>query len=189
MLAGVNWYDVVVLVALLYGIWSGLRAGFSGEIIRVLGLVLMIVLALAFYLPLGAWLQRVSNLTVELANLLAFLSIAVVVYAAATAVRVAVHRRLQELGTTAVLENVGGAVAGCLRMAVLMAWLSVMVVLIGSPFWHQQVARDSFFGSRVVSEVPVVADFLEKKFPEKTQMLEDLRRHEKPAAESNKSEN
>ncbi len=189
MPAGLNWYDIVVLVALLYGIWSGLRTGFSGEIIRVLGLVLMVVLALAFYLPVGAWLQRQTNLTDELANLLAFLSIAVVVYVIIAAVRVAVHRRVQQLGTTAIIENAGGAVAGCLRMGVLMAWLSVMLALIGSPFWHQQIARDSFFGSRVVGEVPAVADFLEKKFPEKTGLLEDLKRHEKPPPESDKSGN
>jgi uncharacterized membrane protein required for colicin V production len=184
-----NWYDIVVLVALLYGVWSGLRTGFSGEIIRVLGLVLMVVLALAFYLPLGAWLQHQTNLTDELANLLAFLSIAVVVYVIATAVRMAVHRRVQQLGTTALIENVGGAVAGCLRMGVLMAWLTVMLALISSPFWHQQIARNSFFGSYVVSEVPAVADFLEKKFPEKAQMLENWRGHEKPPAESDKSDN
>jgi membrane protein required for colicin V production len=184
----VNWYDIVVFVVLMYGIWSGIRTGFSGEIIRVLGLLLMVILAMSFYQPLGRWLQGVSSLTEDLANLLAFLGIAIVVYLIAAAVRLAVHRRMRELRTTALIENVGGGVAGFLRMAVVMAWLSVMLALTNSPFWQQQVAQKSQFGSFVVRQFPAVAAVVERKFPEKTApFMEDLRRRPDPDFEKNNS--
>lgn len=181
----VNWYDIVVFVVLMYGIWSGIRTGFAGEIIRVLGLLLMVILAMSFYQPLGRWFQSVSSLTEELANLLAFLGIAIVVYLITAAVRLAVHRRMKDLATTAVIENVGGGVAGFLRMAVVMAWLSVMLALINSPFWNQQVAHDSRFGSFVVRQFPAVAAVVERKFPQNAPLFPVLKRREDPDFEKN----
>jgi uncharacterized membrane protein required for colicin V production len=183
----VNWYDIAVCVILMYGIWSGIRTGFAGEIIRVLGLLLMVILAMSFYQPLGQWFQSVSSLTEDLANLLAFLGIAITVYLITAVVRLAVHRRMKEMATTAVIENVGGGVAGFLRMAVVMAWLSVMLALINSPFWNQQVAQDSRFGSFVVRQFPAVAAVVGKKLPEKrTPFMEDLKRREDPDFEKSK---
>jgi uncharacterized membrane protein required for colicin V production len=54
----VNWYDVVVVIALLYGVWSGVRAGLTGEVIRVVGLILMVVVALASYQSAGDCMAR-----------------------------------------------------------------------------------------------------------------------------------
>jgi uncharacterized membrane protein required for colicin V production len=39
-----NWYDAVVLLALVFGLWMGVRRGLSGELLRVFGLVLMAAL-------------------------------------------------------------------------------------------------------------------------------------------------
>jgi uncharacterized membrane protein required for colicin V production len=134
--SGFNWFDVVVLLALVYGTWSGERAGLSGEFIRLFGLVLMAVLGLTYYLPAGKWLQGATGLVEELANLVAFISIAVAVYLATLLVRLLVHKRMKKLRFTAMLENVGGAMAGILRMAVFMAWLSLTLTMMRSPFWH-----------------------------------------------------
>ena len=106
-----NWYDFLVLAALVYGAWSGLRAGLTGEIIRVIGLVLMFVLAFQFYQPVGDWLRMQWTMTQEIAHLIAFVGIAVVVHLLATAARLAAHRYMQKLKFAALVENVGGSLA------------------------------------------------------------------------------
>lgn len=180
---GANWYDALVVAALVYGVWSGVRTGLLGEIIRVAGLVLMVALALQFYNTLGQWLRARSNLAVELANLISFVGIAVVVYLLALLARRAAHRRMMKLRFTATVENVGGALAGVARMVVIMVWVSVALCLTRSQFWHQQVGKDSKFGSYVVGQLPAVAAVVEKHFPEKMWLMDDLKRRPEPGAD------
>jgi membrane protein required for colicin V production len=179
---GANWYDVVVALALAYGVWSGIRAGLSGEIIGVIGLVLMIVLAVHLYAPVGAWIHSLTGLAEEPSNLIAFSGIAVVVYLLTVVARRIVHARLQKLRFAAVLENVGGAFAGTLRMLVLMALLSIVLSLTRSPWLHEHIATKSVFGSFVVGQFPAVKAVVEKEFPEKIWFLDELQRRKEPAA-------
>jgi len=180
-----NWYDFVVLVALVYGLWSGIRTGLSGEIIRVLALLLMVALALNFYAPIGAWLKTRTGLVEEVANLTAFIGIALVVYAVSLVLRRLIQRRTRKLAFAAMLENVGGAVAGVLRMLVVMAWVTVILSLVRSPFWHKHVAHESQFGAFVVKQFPAVKAMTEKQFPEEFIFFRDLRRPADPGIETN----
>jgi membrane protein required for colicin V production len=183
-----NWYDFVVIVALLYGVWSGLRAGLTGEIIRVIGLVLMIVLAAEFYLPAGNWLQAHSRLGEEPAYLIAFVSIAVVVHLIALAARLATHKQMQKLKFAAMVENVGGSFAGVIRMAVIMMWLTVLLCLSNSDFWRQTAGEESRFGSFVINQLPAVNNMVKKSLPQKT-WLSDLKRRPEPNYEEAGSTN
>jgi membrane protein required for colicin V production len=185
---GGNWYDIVVIAVLIYGIVAGVRNGLSGEIILVLGLLLMVALALSFYADVGEWLRRVTGLILEVANLVAFVSIAVIVYVVTIVVRKVVHRKLKQLKFAAVVENIGGGMAGSLRVLVIMAWLTVVLSLVRSPFWHEQVARNSRFGAFVVEQFPAVAAVTKKEFPEKVWFLRDIRRREEPAIDESSSQ-
>jgi membrane protein required for colicin V production len=175
----INWYDLVVVVALLYGVWSGLRAGLTGEIIRVIGLVLMIALAAEFYLSAGNWLRAHSQLGKDISYLIAFVSIAVVVHLIALAARLATHKQMQKLKFAAIVENVGGSLAGVVRMAVIMTWLTVLLCLSNSDFWHHTVGEESRFGTFVINQLPAVKNIVKKSFPEKA-WLSDLKRRPEP---------
>jgi len=175
VLGTLNWYDLVVIVALLYGIWSGLRAGLTGEIIRVIGLVLMIVLAIEFYLPAGDWLQSQFHMDSEVSYLLAFVGIAVVVHLIALAIRLATHKEMQKLKMAAMVENVGGSFAGVVRMTLIMTWVTVLLCLSDSPFWRHTVGEESRFGAFVINQIPAVKNIVEKSIPQKT-WLSDLKR-------------
>jgi uncharacterized membrane protein required for colicin V production len=180
---GANWYDLLIVAALIYGVWNGVRTGLSGEIIRVIGLVLMVLLALSFYIPVGKWLQQRTQWAEEPANLAAFLGIAIGVYLISVIARVTAHRWMKKLSFTAAVENVGGGAAGLLRMAVIMAWVSVGLSLTRSEFWHHEVAHESKFGSYVVEQFPAVAAVVEKQFPEKMWFLQKLKRRAEPTAD------
>ena len=176
----VNWYDVVVAAALLYGVWSGLRAGLTGEIIRVVGLVLAVVLALTLYQPVGGWIWRRSQLFQETAQLVALVSIAVVVYLISVAARLATRRRMKEYKFSALLENVGGAFAGVIRMTVIMAWLTLILALSGGSLLGRSVNEESRFGSFVVRQLPALQSMVEKSALRQMRFMPDLKRPPEP---------
>jgi membrane protein required for colicin V production len=178
--AGMNWYDWVVVVALLYGLWSGMRTGLSGELLRVLSLMLMVAVAVFFYEPVGRWVQRSFQLAAEPANLVAFVGLAVAVYVIMLAVRLALHKHLTRLPMAAVVENCGGAVAGLIRVAVLLVVLTVTLCLTRSEFWHTQVGKNSRFGAAVVRQLPAVEAITQKQFPETVWFLKEINRPKEP---------
>lgn len=171
---------MVVVGALLYGVWSGLRKGFSGEMFRVVGLILMVVFALGFYIPVGQLVKAATGWAEEPANLAAFVGIAMGVYLAAAVMGRRIHRRMEKGRFAAVVENVGGVLAGMVRMAIVMAWVSVALSLTRSEFWHHEVAHKSRFGSYVVEQFPAVAAMVDKQFPEKMWPLQNLKRRPEP---------
>jgi uncharacterized membrane protein required for colicin V production len=152
----INWYDIVVVGALFYGVWSGISAGLTGEIIRLAGLVLMIVLASEFHQFVGDWLHANSPLTDDAAQAVAFIGIAVMVYLITLAIRLRTAKRMQELKVAALLENVGGGFAGAIRVVVIMAWITVVLSLSTSSYFADQVGIKSRFGSLVLDRLPEV---------------------------------
>jgi len=151
-----NWYDIVVVGALFYGVWSGIHAGLTGEIIRVVGLVLMIVLASEFHESVGNWLRENFSLSDDAAQLVAFVGIAVVVYLITLAIRLRTAKRMQELKVAPLLENVGGGFAGGIRMVLIMAWVTVALNLSMNGFMADQVGVGSRFGSLVLDQLPAL---------------------------------
>jgi len=151
-------------------------------------LILMVVLAFEFYVPFGNWLTQHSPLTGEAANLVAFVSIAVVVHLLALAARIAAHRHVQKLKLAALIENVGGSLAGVIRMLVIMAWFTAFLCLSGSDFLRQAAGEHSRFGSFVAELVPTVKAMIERGFPEKnTHLLPDVKRRPETDYEGGRS--
>ncbi len=185
---GVNWYDIVVAVAVLYGLWAGLRSGLTGEIIGVLGLVLMITLSLQFHTDVGPVLQRFMGWSdAELANLVAFAGIAVLVYVVTILVKRSVHESVLKMKLASIVENVGGAFAGMVRMLVVMILTTVVAGLTRSPWLHRHIATESRFGSYVVERLPVVKAVVEKNYPETLWPLGDIKRREEPKIDEGES--
>ena len=179
----VNWYDVVVVLALLYGVWSGVRAGLTGEVIRVIGLILMVLVALASYQSAGNWMAGHSQMPVETAQLLAFVSIALVVYLVSVAVRLALHRHMLQYKFSALVENVGGGCAGVVRMTVIMAWLTVVLSLSADASVRRNIDAESCFGSFIVHQLPALQSVVGRSLPKSRWITQDLKRRPEPNSE------
>ncbi len=176
----VNWYDVVVVGALFYGVWGGIRAGLTGEIIRVIGLVMMFVLAVEFHQPVGVWLNANSPLPDDVCQLVAFVSIAVVVYLITLWIRLVTRKRMLEVKTAALVENVGGGFAGAIRMVLIMAWVTMVLSLSTSNFLYDQIGVKSRFGSLVLDQLPAARAAMEKNPPGKSWLSQDVKRRSEP---------
>ena len=185
-----NWYDIVVLLALLYGIWSGVRNGLTGEFFNLVGAVLLVVLSVKGYVPVGQWLHDKMVKDAEQAHLIAFVGIVVGMFALILLVRWVVDRFVKKkkklLG--AITENVGGGLAGVVRMAVIMTVLTVTLCLMRSEFWHVQVGRQSRVGAFLLRQLPTVKATVEKHFPENLWIAEKLKRRTDPSVEDESSQ-
>jgi hypothetical protein len=146
----------------------------------VVGIALMVVAAVHLYIPAGERLHGWTDLAEEPAKLVAFVAIAVMVYLVSLIVRNFVAGRVKKIKFLAITDNVGGALAGLIRMAAVMAFLTIMISLIRSPFWHRQVSTNSVFGSAVVAQFPEVAAVVKKSFPEKIWITKELKRRDDP---------
>jgi uncharacterized membrane protein required for colicin V production len=171
-----HWYDVVVLVVLIIGLWSGMRAGFSREALRAAGLVLGVIIGMDRYAAAGQWLTRYSGLVPERANLAMFVAIVLGVHLIFGFARLAVERWTQDRPLPASLENLGGAVAGLVRMWAFMVAVSVSFCLLQSEFWHEQIGRESRFGRWVVQQFPDLEPVVQKREVETVWFLRNKKR-------------
>jgi hypothetical protein len=76
----------------------------------------------------------------------------------------------------AFLENFGGMAMGVIRMALVMAVVTIWLSLVRSPFWHKHVSTNSKFGSAVVRMVPSVEKVTKKVYPETIPFFRDIER-------------
>ena len=184
-----HWYDVVVVVALLIGLWSGMRTGYSGEVLRSVGLVLAVIAGMGYYAAAGQWLTKYSSLVPERANLVMFVVIVLGVYVVFGLAQLVVERWTRNRPLSAFTENLGGAVAGLVRMGAIMVAVTVYFCLLQSEFWHEQVGRESRFGQRVVQQFPDLAPVVQKREVEKIWFLREPKRRPEFDIEQTEPEN
>jgi len=174
--SGLNWFDVFVGLVILYGLWRGIRTGLTGEFIRATGWILLIVATLKWYRRIGEWVQAHTKMDPDLANLVSFIVLGILLYTCALAIRWFAERKRSKFKFGAFLENMGGAVLGVARMVAVTAFITVMLCLVRSPFWHTQIGEESMYGRFIVSKLPAVAEVVQKKFPETFFRLKEIKR-------------
>jgi hypothetical protein len=123
----------------------------------------------------GKWAAKQVGWEEEAATFGSFVAIAVAIYLVKTAAQALVHRRMKKAWFSAMVENVGGTLAGLVRMTALMCVLTLALSLVRSEFWHQEVARDSRFGSFVSKQMPAAEEMARKYLSEKVIRLKDVR--------------
>lgn len=171
-----NWFDVIWAIALLFGLWSGLRCGMVGEIIRLSSWVLMVWLSVKFYEPAGDWIREKIKIEEEPARLMAFLGILLGVYIVSLLIRKLLAKWTKKSPAAAFLENFGGMMLGLVRMVLVMSVLTIWLSLVRSPFWHKHISTNSKFGNAVVKMIPSVEEVTKKKFPETVPFFRDIDR-------------
>ena len=152
-----NWYDLVILVALAWGIWHGKRWGLSEKATTTVGSLLVLAATLKFYLPVYKWMQDRHCFELEALGAAAVLAIAVGIYLPVLLVRWRLSRWIQSHLFPQSVEKYGGAVLGLVSMTALIAWLSVGLLLTCGRSAHREVVQDSWLGSRIVNRLPAVA--------------------------------
>ena len=142
-----NWLDIVIAIARVVPIVTGLMQGLIKAALTLVGLIVVVVLAGNFYQQLGGLLTFISN--PDIANIVAYIIILVLVVIAATIIASLLKITAKAI-TLGWLDHLGGAIFGFFMGAIFMGAILATFV--------------KFFGSGLITE-SVLATFLLDKFP------------------------
>jgi len=124
----INFFDLLVLIVVMTGFWSGRKHGMSGELLRLLTW-LAVLFGCAFgYQPVGDYLTRFSDIFGPLsAYLTAYVGLAVVILLACFGVRRVFGERLVGSSIFGHTEYYLGMGSGVVRsLCILMAGLAML---------------------------------------------------------------
>ena len=142
-----NWLDIIIIIALVVPIFTGLMQGLIKAALSLAGIILGIYLASNFYENLAGILTFISN--EDIANIVAFIIILALVFIVAQVAAFFLRATIKAL-TLGWVDRVGGAVFGFVMGAIFISAVLATIV--------------KFFGEGIVTESALVA-FLLDKFP------------------------
>ena len=152
-----HWLDIVIAVALVVPIFTGLKQGLIKAAISLAGLMVGVVLASNNYQALGDRLTFIAN--GDIANIAGFAIILVVVMIIANVVA-ALLKFTAKVAMLSWVDRLGGAVFGFVMGALFMGALLATIV----KFLGDTMLTDSFLAAILLDKFPVVLGFLPGEF-------------------------
>jgi uncharacterized membrane protein required for colicin V production len=163
-LHNLNTVDIIALVLLAVGAFQGLRRGLSGELARLVGVVIAFLAGVRFHEPVAAWCIEHTRLDYWPARTLAFTLTIAVGMAVMILVRLVLGRVIQIVIAEG-LNRLGGILAGTVRSAVMILVVFLVVnMLTPDSFLGHAFGDDSAIGRVVRRYVPLVRDRLHGKW-------------------------
>ena len=152
-----NWLDIVITVALIVPIFTGLRQGLIKAALSLAGLIVGVVLASNYYQELGGAMTFISDENV--ANITAFIIILVVVMIIAF-VLAAVLKYTAKAVLLGWVDRLGGAIFGLFMGAIVMgAILAILVKFIG-----EGLLTESVLAGFLLDKFPIILGLLPSEF-------------------------
>ena len=152
-----NWLDIVLIVVLVLPALVGLRRGLIKAALSLAGLIIGVVLAGNFYGSISGMFGFINN--PDVANILAFALILVVVIVAAT-----VLARMLTFAVSVVMlgwvDHLGGAVFGFLLGAIFLGAILATFV----KFFGTDLVAESFLAGVLLDKFPLVLALLPGEF-------------------------
>ena len=152
-----NWLDIIIIVALIIPIFTGLKQGLIKAALSLAGLIVGVVLASNFYQQLGRAMGFIPN--EDIANIVAFILILVVVMVIAV-VLAALLKYTAKAVLLGWIDRLGGAVFGFLIGAVFMGALLAIL----AKFFGTGIITDSVLAGILVDKFPLVLALLPSEF-------------------------
>jgi len=159
-----NLIDILALAALVIGLVRGIKRGLSGELAALISMGLAVGGAWYYYAPFAAYLKRNTHLGPQAAPAMAYVLLLVGVWIALAVARF-ILRHVMEFKFKGPLELWGGALAGTLKAAVLVAALLLVGGLWPNAYLRRQVAERSLCGRLVCLTLGPMYDELATQYP------------------------
>lgn len=181
-----NIVDIIALGVLALGAFLGYRRGLSGELARLISIVVAFVLALVFYRPVGAWVFEHTRLEPRPAQAVAFAATVVGALAAMVVLRI-VLKRVMQVVFEETTDEFGGSVAGLVRTALVVIVFFMMVNTWPHEYLNEQFGEESVIGRLVLKYAPQVRAKLED-MPVTEKVKEKIRQSKEELSETIKAE-
>jgi uncharacterized membrane protein required for colicin V production len=110
-----NWFDLLVVGLVAFGIWRGRKRGISEELLDVFQWLCIVVVGAIAYRPVGQVFANVTRLPPFYSNLLGYVTVAIAIKLLFTAVKRAAGEKLIQSDAFGSLEYYLGMLAGVIR--------------------------------------------------------------------------
>lgn len=153
-----SWLDIVILAGLALSVIAGFKTGLIKAVLSLAGLIIGVLLAGQFYVPLSQRLGFISN--PEIARVVAFAIILILVMIVAAIIAMVLTRTAEAI-LLGWLNRLGGAVFGLVSGAIL--WSAILVAWLKF-FGSAQPIVDSGIAKFLLSVFPVILKLLPAEF-------------------------
>ena len=133
-----NWFDLVLVIVLLMGIFRGRKRGMSEELMTLLQWIAIVLACSLLYRPIGAWLESVSLLSLLTSYVVAYLVTAGAMAIAFVLFKRAFHGKLIGSDAFGRAEYYLGMPAGMVRFGCIML---AGLALLNARFYTQEEIR------------------------------------------------
>src|SRR5262245_12192086 len=110
-----NWFDVLVLVLIAFGIWRGRKRGISEELLDVFQWLCIVVLGALAYYPIGHTIAKTTGFPPFYANVIAYAFVAITLKMMFTFLKHAAGEKLVQSDAFGRFEYYLGMLAGVVR--------------------------------------------------------------------------
>lgn len=162
-----NLVDILAMIYIVLGVVRGFLNGLSGELARLLSVVVAVAAGLHFYEPMGGYLldhTRMGEWDPKAAYMVSFGVLLAGGWLAMRLLRV-VLRHLMEFTFRGRIEKVGGALAGFLRYSVEAGAIILLLGLVPHEAMRKHFVDESFFGRPLALYVLPAYEKLAEKYP------------------------
>ena len=152
-----NWLDIVIIIALIIPIFTGLKQGLIKAALSLAGLIVGVVLASNFYKLLAGVLGFIPN--ENIANIVAFILILAIVMVIANVLAALLKSTVRAM-LLGWVDRLGGAIFGLFMGAIFMgALLSILVKFLG-----EGLVTESMLAGVLLDKFPIILGLLPSEF-------------------------
>jgi membrane protein required for colicin V production len=163
-MAAINWVDVSIMIIILLNMIIGIRRGIVRGIINLIGVVTAIFLAIFWFKEVGEYVSLHSQLSREIANILAFALIFLGIYIIARIVEI-FFKKILSLLFVSWIDGLGGALFGLAKGSLIVGILLVIITFIPLPVFLKEQLENSFLANRIAVMTTIVYDYLKDWLP------------------------
>ncbi|HZK40239.1 MAG TPA: CvpA family protein [Atribacterota bacterium] len=160
----INLIDVSIMIIILLNMIIGIRRGIIRGIINLIGVISAIFLAIFWFKEVGEYISSHSQISGEVANILGFTIIFLVVYLIARIIEIFLKKILSLLFVSWI-DGLGGALFGLIKGSLIVGILLVVITFIPLPVFLKEQLENSFLANRFAVMTTIVYDYLKDWLP------------------------
>ncbi len=168
-----NWFDILILVVLGIGVFSGVRRGFVRQFFGLLGLIAAFLIGYYNMDRAGAWFESQAGLSVEYAAIAGFAAIFLIVQLCAIILSHVFDRVVRNIFLIGTVNRLFGAALGLITAGLIGSLVLYFLAAV------MNIPSDELRSSSVLYEVvyqffPQVWDLATQRFPQLTALSEQF---------------
>jgi len=157
--------DIATAVLLLLNVAVGFYRGLSGELARLVGMAVALVLAMQFYRPAGVFVLSHTRLAEKPAEALAYTLLFICAFLVSMLVRILL-RKVMKVVFEQPFDKIGGCVAGLVRSSAFIFIVFVVMNMVPHEYLNRKFGEESLIGRQLLLRMPEL-----REEPERTELL------------------